>query len=360
MKVSMLMRLITKGDWEALRKYLATESGAFYAAAEMTTTDDSSKSSEDLSFDSDSGVMAIHMAMRQHPPIDIVASLMRFNPLLTAQLDTFGRTPLHVAAANGASPHVIRFLLQQDVGAAAKLDCEGKTPLHLCCEHCCSEGKCDPGLGKGILVKGPMSEALKMLAKAFPDSLNREDEMEMSPLEHAIVNGADVKVVKLLQKLSVIVWRKIAKEEPDFYGEHLDFTQVVPVADVSPPTTSLLISVSTPQGNATMSETSSISDDMSIDLPFVKEIPSPPKTSEKKPRPALVSGQLSSKSLPTFCEASLLMAIVKAGSDGASDKDTRSVASLYKQLNSSVNGQRITAARSGHRLRRRSSCNAAA
>jgi ankyrin repeat protein len=345
------MILINGAMWDSLRKYLTTEEGALNAAEEMT----SNEFCEPGGYEND-GCIAMHLVVRAHPPLDIVASLMRFNPCLTAQLDAYGRTPLHVAAASGASPQVVRFLLQQDVSAAAKLDYEGKTPLHLCCEKCCTEGTCDPGLGNGQLVKGPTFEVLKMLAKAFPDSLNREDQMEMSPLEHAIVNGADVKVVKLLQKLSVIEWRKVAKEDPDFYSPDLNFDTV---PDDSPPLSGTCHVP--PSITKSMSDTSSLSE-ASLVLPAIVETRLSKKVqASSQPLPNTYDSYFqtsdkSGQSWPTFTEASLLKAVLKASSD---NDDAPSVTSYCTKLSTSVGG-RVTAHRRSRSVRRRSACNAAA
>jgi len=363
-KVSILMKLITSAQWDALRKYLASEEGICNVAKEMMSV---GGYDSELGIQECDGSMTMHLVARAHPPLDIVAKLMRFNPALTAQVDALGRTPLHVAAAYGASPQVVRFLLQQDVSAAAKLDFEGKTPLHLCCEKCCGEGACDPGLGNGQLVKGPMSEVLKMLAKAFPDSLNREDEMEMSPLEHAIVNGADVKVVKLLQKLSVIEWRKVANEEPDFFGAHLNF-DTTPMNCTNTTSENRTEKTIAPPKEPEMSETSSISDDASLhSSPMAKPLKTTAKIKtlpvSRKTRPSdngMHWGHNSANSCPAFCEASLLKAVLKAGSDSASDIDARSVTSICNKLGATMGSGRVTAQRGSRPLRRRSSCNAAA
>jgi len=175
---------------------------------------------DDVDEDRDVSYMAaayeslFHVLCRGHPPVDIVEEFAKLYPPSLQALDSNGRTPLHVAVAYGASSKVIKCLLRHYPRAAEKQDGEGKTPLHMACEYCPLDEICDPGFEDGDkeYCKGPFLSVVVALFAAAPNSINIEDNEGCNPLELAILTGGELKVVKLIQKLSMFQWKRNRKE----------------------------------------------------------------------------------------------------------------------------------------------------
>ena len=216
--------LIEQQRWSSLRQYLCTVDGSTELALLLTESLPRRKSNgSNSNADAPSSPVStlLHVTCKRRPPEDIITRMVQLCPLVAHQRDASGRYPLHIAAAWGASPQVVKFLLLQNINAASHLDKDGKSPLHLCCEYGCREGACDPGTEKNCynFAKGPVLQVVYNLFIASPKSINVEDIHGCAPLEYAITYGADVKVVKFLQKLSVYMWKR---ETRMAQGEVLD------------------------------------------------------------------------------------------------------------------------------------------
>jgi len=124
-----LERLAMLGEWEEWEEH-------FY-------TGDESAKAHCFSF----GDSMLHMVCRFHPPVSIVRKVLKTRePFLAVQeVNSLGQTPLHVAAACGASYKVVLVLLEQSAIPAMVQDSEGNTPLHLHLLHCSGQKICDPG-----------------------------------------------------------------------------------------------------------------------------------------------------------------------------------------------------------------------
>lgn len=118
--------------------------------------------------------------------------------------DEMGRLPLHVAAKWGASYRLIVYLVEKDPRAASVKDKLGKTPLHLLCENYTQST--DLGI-QDVSTEVNMIEAARALIRAAPDSVNIEDNDEMTAIEYAIQSDAPLKVVRLIQKASERDWK---------------------------------------------------------------------------------------------------------------------------------------------------------
>lgn len=153
----------------------------------------------------------LHVLCRHHPPLDVVDLFCGIHPPSVSQPNSLRRTPLHVAVAHGASSKVIKCLLSHCADAASMKDSQGRTPLHLACGCCPLSDVCDPGFGSGDdedpYCRGPFLSVIIALYAAAPRTVNFEDNDDCTPLELAILNNAALKVVKLLQKLSMYQWK---------------------------------------------------------------------------------------------------------------------------------------------------------
>jgi hypothetical protein len=234
-----LMKYIQKQKWKKIRERMKKDSKAddirqaleasCYDLANVLSGSEAEQSTRklemeayenlddeerDISYMTASYESVFHVLCRQHPPEDIVDSFANLFPPILQALDSNGRTPLHIAVAYGASSKVIRCLLKLYPHAASKQDAEGKTPLHLACEFCPLDEICDPGFDDGDkeYCKGPFLSVIVALFAAAPRSINVEDNEGCNPLELTIITGGELKVVKLIQKLSMYQWKRERKE----------------------------------------------------------------------------------------------------------------------------------------------------
>ena len=96
-------------------------------------------------------------------------------------------------------------------------DNNGRTPLHFACDV-------DYRLFEGELDRRgrPSFEVVHTLLSAPIAPASMEDDDDISPLEYAIFNNADIRVVKLLQKAARKYMRKLqAKEQQDGFERRL-------------------------------------------------------------------------------------------------------------------------------------------
>jgi hypothetical protein len=120
---------IANQKWSRLHRYLDTEEGQLIPA-------NSEEDQETL----------LHLACQEHPPLDIIQRLQEANPSWISAKDQVQRLPLHVAAAKGAHPAVVQYLLELSPQDALSMkDISGRTPLQLHQDLCSCDGQtCDP------------------------------------------------------------------------------------------------------------------------------------------------------------------------------------------------------------------------
>jgi len=126
---------------------------------------------------------ALHVACRNHPPVDVIEIMLMAAPDIIFWADSFGWLPLHYACANGADFGVITLLVNAFPDSRLNTDKRGRTPLHF-------------ALGN---VTSPATPALvKLLAGKKGESTRWPDENEMLPIHYACAYGADVSVLTAL------------------------------------------------------------------------------------------------------------------------------------------------------------------
>ena len=140
------------------------------------------------------GMTFLHVIVRDNPPLDIVGSIIKLCPEMAAARDGLGRTPLHIAAGSKVSPLLLKLIARAYPAACDAQDEDGRTPLHFVCDTSFvlfSDN--DPS------QKASQHEAVVALLSESSYASTIEDADEMSPLEHAIMCGASLKTVQLLQ-----------------------------------------------------------------------------------------------------------------------------------------------------------------
>ncbi|KAK1734305.1 hypothetical protein QTG54_015072 [Skeletonema marinoi] len=141
------------------------------------------------------GMTLLHAIIRDNPPLDIVANIIRLCPEMAAARDGLGRTPLHIAAGSKASPLLLKLIACAYPAACDAQDEDGRTPLHFVCDTTFV-------LFADHDQKAPKQKHCEAIVALLSESLfasTIEDVDDMSPLEHAIMCGASLKTVKLLQ-----------------------------------------------------------------------------------------------------------------------------------------------------------------
>ena len=186
--VAVLLGLILNQDWKMIRTLIAaTSPDCFRDLADSI----SSCSQHKLN-----GMTLLHAIVRDNPPLDIVANIIRLCPEMAAARDGLGRTPLHIAAGSKASPLLLKLIACAYPAACDAQDEDGRTPLHFVCDttfvlFADNEDGDDPSSTPQD-QKAPKQkhEAIVALLSESLFASTIEDADEMSPLEHAIMCGA--------------------------------------------------------------------------------------------------------------------------------------------------------------------------
>ena len=193
--VAIVLDLIHSQEWTKLEKKVASEHKLFKVISEHIQN-----------CDEFSGMTLLHAVVKYSPPIHIIEAMLHAHGDALKGQDCVGRTPLHVACGTGTDAQIIRRLVQAYPNACDIQDEDGRLPLHLACDTECVlfEGDQTPRAPPSIdVVRALLSGSIR--------SVLVEDEDEMSPIEYAIVSGANLNVVKMLQKASMSTRRKEAK-----------------------------------------------------------------------------------------------------------------------------------------------------
>ena len=204
--LSLLHGVIRSGRWSAFENIALSNPSVFRMICSAMPTCDEFR-----------GTSLLHVCLRYSAPLKIVAKIIEMYPDRTAALrarDGMGRTPLHVAAACDADAMVIKLLGSADPATCNILDDDGRTPLHLACDisgDIIHDENDKPPPPKQR--EAPSYDVVRALLSESLEPTLVEDEDGMSPLEYAIISGASIEVVNLLQKATMHVLRKGGGED---------------------------------------------------------------------------------------------------------------------------------------------------
>lgn len=200
--LTLLLNMIESRDWRTFNELALQNPKAFQALSNIISTTSEFN-----------GMSFLHAVVRNCPPIEIVADIIRICPDSAKARDCLNRTPLHVAAGVGADVQVIKYLAMAYPEACKIQDEDGRTPLHFACDVDCRLFE-----GEHERRDPPSFQVVHALLSASIAPASMEDEDEMSPLEYAIFSDADVRVVKLLQKAAQKYMKELdAKKKQDVY-----------------------------------------------------------------------------------------------------------------------------------------------
>lgn len=141
------------------------------------------------------GMTLLHYVVRYDPPLEVVAKMIQICPDSPSARDCLNRTPLHVAVGVDAPVDIIKYLAISYPKSCNIQDGDGCTPLHLACNV---ESRL---FEEEEHQRGPPSfdVVYTLLSVSIAPALI-EDNDECSPLEYAITNEAEQRVVKILQQ----------------------------------------------------------------------------------------------------------------------------------------------------------------
>ncbi|KAK1734309.1 ankyrin repeat domain-containing protein [Skeletonema marinoi] len=211
--VAVLLGLILNKDWKMIRTLIAATSPDCFR--------DLASSISSCSQHKLNGMTLLHAIVRDNPPLDIVANIIRLCPEMAAARDGLGRTPLHIAAGSKASPLLLKLIACAYPAACDAQDEDERTPLHFVCDtsfvlfadHEDADPSSTPQDQKAPKQK---HEAIITLLSESLFASTIEDADEMSPLEHAIMCGASLKTDwKMIRTL-------IAATSPDCFRDLAD------------------------------------------------------------------------------------------------------------------------------------------
>jgi ankyrin repeat protein len=144
-----------------------------------------------------------------NPPTDVISEIVEAAPEVVGWIDNHGWLPLHHACANGASTDVLQILTQTFPDSKVAQDNQARTPLHFYATRNSDNPiamainvaiLCDSGAAQitdrgGMLpihyacAYGTSPAVLKVLADAFPGSLNAMEKKGRTPMHLSMVNS---------------------------------------------------------------------------------------------------------------------------------------------------------------------------
>jgi ankyrin repeat protein len=162
-------------------------------------------------------------ACKNKPSSNEVSLIVNMCPETVKGVNEFGQTPVHVAAANGASANVIVYLLHKFPKACAMTDSSGKVPLHYVAHFSLwtVEGPSrreatsydapvgERGQFKKFYVGPTYLDMVKLTCQANPSAILIEDMQGRNPIEYALLQDASMEVIKTLQHRSIKCLRAI-------------------------------------------------------------------------------------------------------------------------------------------------------
>ena len=186
-----LLNLIKVQDWTMFQSIALSSSSFFKALAAAIANRQIFN-----------GMTLLHAVVRYNAPLTLVTKMMDNCPEMTTARDCLGRTALHVAAGCRASPAVIKAVAQVNPAACDATDQDGNTPLHFACDSSCVLFEDDRNRNRSPQEKPPPPPDDDAIAALLSESIHAatiECHEEINPVEHAILSGASIKSVKLLQ-----------------------------------------------------------------------------------------------------------------------------------------------------------------
>lgn len=201
-----LSGLIARENWDAVRLFLSNPDVEGVRASILSCRHGPVAYDDEQQENNSAWNNALHYACKCYPPWDIIKAIDLLHPHYMTQVDTVGRTVLHIAAKNGVAPQVVRYLCAKNPSAAGAQDVLGRTPLHYVCKHYAkrhNESKCE-----NIPLLDSMRDVARTICRTAPKSVNLEDVDGCCALECAIESDAPFKVIRDIQKACEKDWKK--------------------------------------------------------------------------------------------------------------------------------------------------------
>lgn len=212
-----LARLLSQRQWVLLETILSTTS-----SSDILIDDPSLPHAVTAN-------IVVHFAARFQAPLRIIMQLSRMYPESISSADITNRYPIHVAAKWSATPDVIAFLIKSNPSVVGAPDSTGKTPMHYV-------GECYLQHFNSVMFSrdDSMLQVVRLLKGAAPQSVNLEDDEGMCAIEYALINDANIKVVKTMQRACRDDWRERSKSAKCLLDKSSDDAAAATVAPKPP------------------------------------------------------------------------------------------------------------------------------
>jgi len=179
--------------------------------------------------------LSLHLLCKHSdPPLDVVREVIESAPEAGSSVDDHGWLPLHYACAQGVCEEVLKILIQNNPLAVSAKDNRLRTPLHFAFFKSGSENNvtststeeemirhskavkilinCNSAVAQIVDEKGRLPlhfaaaygssiTALKGLVRAYPESVNRMEDMGRTPLHYVMANAHGMMSPTTLQLL---------------------------------------------------------------------------------------------------------------------------------------------------------------
>ncbi|KAL7548852.1 hypothetical protein ACHAWF_012120 [Thalassiosira exigua] len=149
------------------------------------------------------GMTLLRACVRFDVPSTVLDQTIKLYPQALRLADCMGRTPLRVAAGSSSTPLVIKHLTVEYPQACKIQDEDGMTPLHFACDTTCQLFEDDQAASRGP----PCLLTIRILLAGSLEAVVLDDSDGTNVVEYALLSGASMEVINLLQKASLRVLR---------------------------------------------------------------------------------------------------------------------------------------------------------
>ena len=206
--IKLILHHIENKNWDAFEKLVLSSAQTFRSTSHRIS-----------SINELNGMSLVHCCAYYDPPLKVLEKMIKIKPSSLSERDVLGRTPLHIAVGSGASEDSVSFLVASYPRACGCQDIDGRTPLHFACDSSSQLFEDDDPVRRDP----PTYCLVQTLLSGCWDSAALEDKKGMDAIEYALVSGAGMRTIRLLQKATQ---RQVLREKKQNTYETRSCSQV--------------------------------------------------------------------------------------------------------------------------------------